>query len=178
MPERDKIKRIVSQQISDIASKSGGCYILMPPADSKLWRPGYHLLAKNRALALADARQNLFEHNKSINQRVQKQAPVPNPRNYSDKSFRGVAREWFENNTTRWVPSYAVRLKNRLEEDLIAPLETRDVSNISALELLSLIRQIENAVPWRPPNACCTWLEPSFDMVLRQADASVIPPSI
>lgn len=144
MPEPiTKIKRLVSEELSDIARKSGGCYILMPPADSKLWRPGYHLLAKNRALALESAQQNLFSLNKSINRRIQKEAPAGLAKAYRDKAFARVAREWFENNVTRWVPSYAMRLKSRLEEDLIARLGPREISKITALDLLSVIREIE-----------------------------------
>jgi integrase len=116
---------------------------LMPPADSKLWRPGYHLLAKTRALGLETARQDLLSLNRSINNNTRDVTPPDLAKNYKDRLFAGVAREWFENNSRRWVPTYAMRLKVRLEEDLIARLGKRELSKITALELLSAVREIE-----------------------------------
>ena len=138
-----QIRKLVTSELADIAQTKGGCYILMPPSDSKLWRPGYHLLSKDRALALDNARQDLFAFNRSINQSARKPALTDVSKTYKEKTFAGVAREWFDNNATRWVHSYAVRLRSRLEDDLITPLGSKDICKITALELLSVIRQIE-----------------------------------
>jgi len=140
---RAKVKNLVANELTDIAQQRGGCYILMPPTDSKLWRPGYHLLAKTRALALDSARQDLFSLNRTINRSTSASETIRWAKSPKDKSFAGVAREWFDNCATRWVPTYATRLKSRLEEDLVARLGTRDISRITALDLLAAIRAIE-----------------------------------
>src|ERR1700679_3143536 len=88
-PSQTQIKRIVAEELTDIGRTRGGCYILMPPVDSKLWRPGYHLLAKTRALSLADSRQDLFSRNRSINDEVRDQTPPDLAKIYKDRAFAG-----------------------------------------------------------------------------------------
>jgi integrase len=85
----------------------------MPPADSKLWRPGYHLLPKNRAMAMENGRQDLFSLNRSINLGSRK-GVSPNPNQKAkNKTFAGVAREWFDNNAIRWVPTLTIETAKR-----------------------------------------------------------------
>src|SRR5580692_5248251 len=98
---QSKIKHLVANELADFSRKSGGCYILMPPADSKLWRPGYHLLSKNRAFALDNARQDLFSLNRSINLNVTAAKVAASAKSFKEKSFAGVAREWFDNCAAR-----------------------------------------------------------------------------
>lgn len=144
-----KFKKLIAEELSDIASRSGGCYILMPPSDSRLWRPGHHLLAKNRALGLIGATQDLFARSGKRTTKKNAGASLATPKRAPilETSFAGVAREWFENNETRWVPSYSVRLKSRLEEDLITTLGDRQISKITPIDVLTAIREIEKT--WR-----------------------------
>ena len=100
-PSQAQLKKIVADELTDIGRTRGGCYILMPPADSKLWRPGYHLLAKTRALGLADSRQDLFSLNRSINDNLRDLTPPDLAKIYKERAFAGVAREWFENYAAR-----------------------------------------------------------------------------
>jgi integrase len=60
-----------------------------------------------------------------------------------DLTFSTVAWEWFENNKPSWVPSYALRLKNRLETGLLKKLGTRPLAAISSADVLEVIRMVE-----------------------------------
>ncbi len=140
-----KFKKLIAEELSDIANRNGGCYILMPPSDSRLWRPGHHLLAKNRALGLIGATQDLFAKSAKRTTKGKASEPVAALKKATilETSFAGVAREWFDNNEARWVPSYSMRLKSRLEEDLITTLGDRQISKVAPMDVLMAIRQIE-----------------------------------
>lgn len=58
-------------------------------------------------------------------------------------TFGEVAEEWFDVNQERWVESYRVRLRNRLEEDLLAVFGAWRISEIHPLDVLSAMRKIE-----------------------------------
>lgn len=58
-------------------------------------------------------------------------------------TFEAVAKEWFTNNQSRWVPSYSVRLRSRLDDDLLPALGKRPIDEILPLEVLEAIRRIE-----------------------------------
>ena len=59
-------------------------------------------------------------------------------------TFGEVAKEWFQVNQERWVESYRVRLRSRLDEDLVAIFGTWRISEIRPLDLLSAMRKIED----------------------------------
>jgi len=54
-----------------------------------------------------------------------------------------VAREWYQNKVGGWAPSYAGRLKNRLDTGLLAHLGNRQIANISPQDVLEAIRRTE-----------------------------------
>lgn len=58
-------------------------------------------------------------------------------------SFEIVAREWFARQASTWVPSHRDKIISRLERDLFPWLGTRPVSGITAPELLTTLRRIE-----------------------------------
>ena len=58
-------------------------------------------------------------------------------------SLEDVAWEWYQNKVGGWAPSYAGRLKNRLETGLLAHLGLRPISGISSHDVLEAIRKTE-----------------------------------
>jgi integrase len=58
-------------------------------------------------------------------------------------TFRDVAEEWFANNEAKWVESYSSRLRARLEEDLFPALGNMPISDIEPIEVLAVIRRVE-----------------------------------
>ncbi len=69
---------------------------------------------------------------------------VPNaPLLKQPETLGEVAREWFHNNASAWRPSYAQRLKQRLEVGLLEHIGSRPLHTISPPELLEVVRKIE-----------------------------------
>jgi len=60
------------------------------------------------------------------------------------ESFRKVAEDWFKTNEERWVDTYRVRLRSRLDEDLISKLGSWNIGEIRPLDILAVIRKIED----------------------------------
>lgn len=58
-------------------------------------------------------------------------------------TFYTVAEEWFETNSSRWVESYRSRLRARLNDDLLSELGNRNIAEIQPLDVLEVIRKIE-----------------------------------
>jgi len=58
-------------------------------------------------------------------------------------SFEDVALEWYQNHAAAWAPTYAGRLKNRLETGLLEHLGNRPISDIAPHDLLLVIRKTE-----------------------------------
>ena len=65
------------------------------------------------------------------------------PRVMQGASLKEVAREWYQNNVAAWAPSYALRLKNRLEVGLLEYLGDRPVNSVSPQDVLEAIRKTE-----------------------------------
>src|SRR5206468_10404009 len=71
---------------------------------------------------------------------------APSPQVQSNErraTLEDVAREWYQNKVGGWAPSYAGRLRNRLETGLLAHLGSRPISGISPQDVLEAIRKTE-----------------------------------
>ena len=132
-----------------------GLYVLVSPSGSKLWRLAYRFGGKQNALALGaypsvslSAARALRDEVKAAlargeNPAVTKKLNRIRSASNQNNTFGVVAAEWFSMNQTRWVTSYAVRLKARLDDDLLPALEHRPIAEIEPLEVLDAIRKIE-----------------------------------
>lgn len=60
------------------------------------------------------------------------------------KLFKDAAREWFQFQEARWVPSYASRIWSRLDDDVFPRIGGKDVASITPMEVLALLREIED----------------------------------
>jgi integrase len=98
-------------------------------------------------VSLADARDKLREARKLLGQEldpgVARKIKKTERRQTNANTFELVANEWFEINKMKWVASYSVRLRARLDEDLIPSLGPRPISLIRSPEMLDAIRKIE-----------------------------------
>lgn len=59
-------------------------------------------------------------------------------------TYQPVANEWFEANQNRWVKSYSLRLRSRLDDDLLPSPGKRPIAEIEPWEVLDTIRKIES----------------------------------
>jgi integrase len=137
-------------------SDSGGLFIQVTPNGSKLWRLAYRYQGKQKLLALGaypaislrdarrardDAREQLEAgddpaHLRKMEKRRERVA--------AGHTFSIVANEWFASQERRWAKSYAVRLRSRLDADLMPEFGERPIASIEPIEVLDAIRKIEN----------------------------------
>jgi len=134
----------------------GGLYLLVQPNGAKYWRLDYRFAGKRKTLAvgvypdvsLSDARERREAARKllandadpSAVKKAKKAAGVA----LAENSFEPVAREWHTKNLHNWKQSNVDKLLNLLQNDLFPWLGKRPIGEISAPELLQVIRRIES----------------------------------
>jgi integrase len=156
MPLTDKAIRKAkpSEKPYKLADEKG-LYLLVNPTGSKLWRHKFRVMGKEKLisygaypeLTLAEARDKRDASRKVIahggdpaqSKRDQKTATLASAAN----TFELVAREWLVNSSVRWVPSHTARITKRFEQDVFPSIGARAVSEVTARELLQMLRKIE-----------------------------------
>lgn len=130
----------------------GGLYIQIMVTGAKLWRLKYRVGGKNRLaslgkypeVSLSDARKKrdtikqLIADNKDPN--IEK---TSREENAADDSFETIAREWYKKFLHTWIPGYYMRIISSLERDVFPYLGARPIREITAPELLGVLRRIE-----------------------------------
>jgi integrase len=58
-------------------------------------------------------------------------------------TFEKIAREWLDHHSETWVPDHFARIQRRFERDIFPLIGKRPIAEITAAELLSLLRRIE-----------------------------------
>jgi len=130
-------------------------FLHVDPNGGKYWRFMYRYAEKQKTLALGtypdvslgDARDRTHAARKTLAggtdpsamKQEEKRLAVFN----ADNTFEAVAKEWFETNKPQWTPDHAERLWRRIDLHLVSQLGNRPISDISALEILDVIRKIE-----------------------------------
>jgi integrase len=136
-------------------SDEKGLFLLVTPAGGKLWRLKYRYMGKEKLLALgaypdvslSEAREKRDDARKLLandidpgeHRKIAKTMKAERAAN----SFEVVAREWFAKHSPNWARSHAEKVIQRLEKDAFPWLGGRPVSEITAPELLSVLRRIE-----------------------------------
>ena len=133
----------------------GGLHVKVKPCGAKYWHYDYRFAGNRRTLALGvypqislkEARMkhrkahNLVEQgiDPSLQRRVNKQSQNQAIAN----NFEVIANEWFETKMQNKSEGHRKRTLNALKKDLFPRIGNRPVSDISAPELLSVLRKIE-----------------------------------
>ncbi len=134
----------------------GGLYIEVSPAGGKLWRLKFRFNGKEKRLSLGaypavglkaartmreDARQLLAQ---GIDPAAHKQAQKASRSERAGNSFEVIAREWLETFSKERAESHHSKIKARLEKDVFPWLGSRPVAEITAPEVLAVLRRIES----------------------------------
>jgi len=136
-------------------SDGNGLALLVYPNGRKYWVYRYRHLGKEKTLSLgiypevtlAEARQKLMDARKLVSagqdpsearKAVKRQAMVS-----AENNFEAIAREWIIAKSPAWTPRYTGFMIKRLENDLFPRLGSRPIKDITAPELLSVVRVIE-----------------------------------
>lgn len=140
-----------TQRLSD----SAGLYLEISPAGGKWWRFKYRYEGKEKRLSLGvypdvslrsarerrdEARQLLAQGiDPSQHRKATKSAKAMRAAN----SFEVIAREWFEKNRHIWAETHSSKIIRRLERDVFPWVGGVAIAEISASDLLSVLRRIE-----------------------------------
>jgi len=137
-------------------SDGGGMYLEVSPAGGKLWRMQYRFDGKRKMLAfgkypavsLADARARREDAKKLLangqDPGAVKQAQKAARKVAMANSFEAAAREWFEVWQHGKAESHSSKVIARLENDVFPWLGKRPIAEITAPEVLSVLRRIES----------------------------------
>ncbi|WP_052452582.1 tyrosine-type recombinase/integrase [Noviherbaspirillum autotrophicum] len=131
-----------------------GLYLLINSA-GKYWRFDYRFNGKRKTLALgtypdvslALAREKRDKARAALTRDIdpseERKAQKAAKAGFVTNSFEAVAREWLVKFSPNWVASHASKIQLRLENDVFPWLGTRQIGEISAPDVLSCLRRIE-----------------------------------
>ncbi|MBS0207747.1 MAG: tyrosine-type recombinase/integrase [Planctomycetes bacterium] len=136
-------------------SDGEGLFLVVMPTGSKYWRLRYFVAGKEKLLALgvypevnlADAREKRAEARKALaggsdpselKKEVKRQVILK-----SANVFEVIAREWLTMREHEWAPSHALRQRGQVEKHILSKLGNRPVAEITAPEVLAMLRVIE-----------------------------------
>lgn len=133
-----------------------GLYLEVAPNGSKYWRLKYRFLGKEKRLALGiypevtllEARQKKDAYRKLLAEgtdpsstlRQQKLAAIQN----AATTFELVAREWHEQNKSKWTADHSKRILERLEKDVFPHIGKLAIADIRPIQVLGALRKIED----------------------------------
>ena len=146
---------------------SGGLYLEVAPSGGKWWRLKYRIDGKEKRLSLGTypdvplagrkvkesgtwidgarerrdkARQLLAEGiDPSAHRKAVRRTKTENAAN----SFEAVAREWHRKFAARWTVSHSEKNMRALERDVFPWLGSRPIADLTAPDLLKILRRIE-----------------------------------
>lgn len=132
-----------------------GLFLLISPKGSKWWRFKYLFDGKEKLLfhgtypdvSLKDARDRRDEARIQVaagiapgeHRKAKKTAKVAKQAN----SFEVAAREWYVKHSPKWSANHGDRIIRNLERDIFPWIGGSPVADITAPQLLEVIRQIE-----------------------------------
>jgi integrase len=137
------------------ASDSLGLYLLIQPTGRRLWRFKYRFGGKEKLAALgsypevglADARARRDElrrlHGSGVDPVAHRKATRVAQVAATENSLELVALEWFEKKSPGWVPKHSIKIIERLKRDIFPWLGSRPVAEVTAPEVLAVLRRIE-----------------------------------
>lgn len=134
---------------------SGGLYLLLNPSGSKWWRLDYRFCGKRKTLSMGvypdvglkvarerrdAARKQLADGiDPGANRKAQKAATTKRAAN----SFEIICREWLENKRSNIEEDQYKKALARLEKNVIPWLGGRPIAEITAPEVLTVLRRID-----------------------------------
>ena len=137
-------------------SDGDGLFLVVTPSGSKYWRMKYFFAGKEKLLALgvypdvtlSDARERRTQARKVLAagndpgevKKAAKRLTIINNSN----TFEAVALEWLEKRSHEWAASSTKTRRVRLEAHILPKLGARPIADITAPEVLSMARAVED----------------------------------
>lgn len=156
MPLTDiAIRRIKGADRAYKLADSNGLYLLVQPNGSRLWRHKFRFAGKEKSLAygkypevsLAEARERRDDARRLLRRGIDPAAArreeKRDARVRNATAFEAVAREWHEVKSDMWTDNHAGYVMRRLEADAFPALGVRAIAEVTASEVLDVIRKVE-----------------------------------
>lgn len=133
-----------------------GMYLEVTPSGGKWWRFKYRFDHKQKRLSLGTypdtglkaAREKRYQARKLLAEGVDpaqaRKAVQQSGALNATNSFEVIAREWYAKQEANWAPSHGTKIIRRLERDIFPWLGKRPISDITAPDLLKVLRRIED----------------------------------
>ncbi len=133
-----------------------GLFLLVTPAGGKLWRMKYRFDSKEKLLSfgaypdvpLAKAREKRDEARKlladGIDPGEHRKAIKAARQDRAANSFEVIAREWYAKFSPNWAEHHGDRIIRRFERDIFPWIGGRPIAEVTAPELLAVLRRIES----------------------------------
>ena len=130
-----------------------GLFLLVSPRGGKWWRLKYRYEGREKLLSLGiypevglkDARERRDKARKLIADGIDpSQAKKERRAAENVTTFGSVTREWFDKFSPSWTKKGAKDVWSRLEKNILPYLAERPINEITAPELLTVIRRIES----------------------------------
>ncbi|MGQ0565982.1 MAG: tyrosine-type recombinase/integrase [Gemmobacter sp.] len=134
----------------------GGLLLFVSPSGGKLWRMRYRFDGKEKLLSfgaypevkLADARALRDKAKRALaegrdpgaNAKAALTAPAGD-------TFEAVAREWIKAQSATWTPAHSARILSRFERDVFPVIGARAVAEVTAPQILAMLRPVEDRAP-------------------------------
>jgi integrase len=128
-----------------------GLYLLVTPRGAKSWRLKYRFQGKEKLISLGayplvslkEARERATAARKTLESGTDPSALRKKEKRMAQNTFELVAREWHEMQTAKWSATYAEATLNRMQRNLFPFIGSRSVNEVSAPEILALLRKVE-----------------------------------
>lgn len=130
---------------------SGGLYLEVSPHGGKWWRFKYYLYRKEKrlslgvypAVSLKEARTRRDASRRQLAAGIDPSAARKAQKKAQDDSVEAVAREWHDKQAPAWTTAHAEKVLGRLDRHVFPWLGTRPVAEVTAPELLAVLRRTE-----------------------------------
>ena len=165
----------------------GGLYLLVTPSASKLWRLDYRHHERRLTLALgsfpdlklADARERRDDAKKALRRGLDPAETLGTRRRRiieaARPTFADLAERWFQARKRRWCEGYALRIWNRIAQDIIPVLGERPPAEITSEEILAALRGIEARGSIETARRVRTYVENIFKFAKAERSVAVNP---
>jgi len=128
-----------------------GLYLAVSPSGTKSWRFKYHHAGREKLLTLGqypvvslkEARERTMEAKKTLSAGKDPSIEKKLNKLQQKNSFELVAREWLEKQSHVWTHAYIKQIRGYLEKRVFLSIGSRPVADVSALELLEILRKME-----------------------------------
>lgn len=133
----------------------GGLYLEVAPSGGKWWRLKYRFVGKEKRLSLGtypevslkDARERRDEARKRLSDGIDpsahRKARQASQVESSANTFEAIAREWISRHLSKKSSTHHAKVASRIEREVFPYLGKRPISEITAPEILRVLRRIE-----------------------------------